>query len=401
MILPEPSQSTEVVVLGAGVAGLLISSLLAEHHEVIVLERRKSLPVDKYWLTDSESLDRNPDLAPAVDRSYKTLDFISASHACFRASGEYILWNTQALLNLLAKRLVDRGGKVIYSSRAYSYHLKNRQIQILYNDKAISAKLAIDCAGYQSPIAYSSGSIRVAGYYLLYGSTFSLLSHIEPVGLHNLVMDRRPNYVEAFPTNDGRVHLILITPSVTPGPIQTLRESFSFVLNSSPYRDLIDGRPSAGRSFLGGIIPVGRLSRRGLSRVFFFGESGQFNPPASATALTRLLHTYKEVGAHLSVLIEHDELSEGNLDSLKPEGLDWFNRRLQLGLFRSIMDWTSHDFDLVIQGLIRGGHNKLVNELLFGHVADGLGERVGIFGDLLRHRENVLLRALLRGLAGV
>lgn len=401
MLLPRSSQSTEVVVLGAGVAGLLIASRLAADHKVVVLERRPRLPTEKYWLTDCESLRRHPDLEPAVERHYESLDFISATHASFRAAGEYILWNTQSLLELLVNRINERGGQILFNARVYSYRLEAGSIKILFNDSAITAKLAIDCTGYQSPIAYSSGAVRVAGYYILYGSTFPLLEPLDPIGLHNLMMDRKPLYVEAFPTNDGKVHLVLIGTSGAPDAVYSLRDSFSFVLNQSPYRGLIDGGAPEQRSFLGGIIPVGELSRRSLDRIFFFGESGQFNPPASATALTALLHSYEEIGLELANLLRTDDLKEADLASVRHQGLDPFNRRLQLGLFRSIMNWSSHDFDEVIRGLVRGSQNRLVNDLLFGRSSSRLRDRLDVLRDLLRHREQVLLKALLRGLLGV
>jgi len=77
------------------------------------------------------------------------------------------------------------------------------------------------------------------------------------------------------------------------------------------------------------------------------------------------------------------------------------NRRVQLGLFRSIMGWTSLDFDDVIGGLNRGMHNTLVNDLLFGTLPSSPSAGLNLVSALVRNREYTLLRALIRGFAGI
>ena len=398
---PSTAQNADVVVLGAGIAGLLIAGELATDHRVIVLEKRPSQPKEKYWLTDETSLNSNPELEDAVDRRYTSLDFISASYASFRATGRYLLWDTDKLVAFLCERLKRRGGEIRYSSHVYSYQQTKSSVTVLYNDTALKAALAIDCMGYQSPFAFSTGAVKINGYYLLYGSTFTLLHDIDPIGLHNLVMARNPTYVEAFPTSNRRVHLILIGTNLTPTPIRDLKEAYSFVLNQSPYKHAIDRSASNQKSFLGGIIPVGGLRRRNAGRIVFFGEAGQYNPAASATALTRLLRTYKGVAASLSRHLADNTVTAESLSALQPRPMTVLNRRVQLGLFRSIMGWTSLDFDDVIGGLNRGMHNTLVNDLLFGTLPSSPSAGLNLVSALVRNREYTLLRALIRGFAGI
>ena len=69
--------STDVIVAGGGVSGLLIASALASESSVILVEQGETLPRNKYWLTDEKALSANPHLQTCIDRRYDYLDFVA------------------------------------------------------------------------------------------------------------------------------------------------------------------------------------------------------------------------------------------------------------------------------------------------------------------------------------
>lgn len=386
----------EIVVLGGGIAGLLLASELAKRHPVALVEEKAAIPKTKYWLTDSESAARNPHLEQAIDSCYRSLDFIGYDATIYRCQGSYILWNTERLVDLLVGLFRHRGGTLLAGHTFYGFRRESDSILLFTNEKSLRAKLAVDCMGFGSPTVYGKGIVDVRGYYLLYGGSFETDQPLHPVGLHNLMLGAQPSYVEAFPGAGGKLHLVLILPVRIAQKPAVLRKAFSFVVNRSPYSKLICGSTSPD-NFLGGVIPVGRLRKVALDRMFFFGEAGQYNPAASATAMTRLLYTYRITARNLSDLVKQDRLSANDLAAARTRPASWINERIQRALFQDILRWTSDYFAELVAELRRTDDHALVNDLMFGNLSFQSSLSPATATNLVGKRSRRVARALSRG----
>jgi len=387
----------EIVVLGGGIAGLLIASELARDHSVLVVEEKGQIPKTKYWLTDAGSAQKNPDLHHAIDSTYESLDFIAYDTTTFRCRGSYPLWNTDRLVEGLTRTIHERGGVILTGHRFYGFKKEPSALLVFTNDRSYRVRLAVDCMGFGSPTIYAKGIVDIIGYYLLYGASYPSTGACDPVGLHNLMLSSQPAYVEAFPAAEDLLHLILILPTKTVGKPASLREDFSFLVNRSPYSRILR-QPASPEGFLGGVIPVGRIRKPALDRMFFFGEAGQFNPAASATALTRMLYTYRETGARLRERLAADRLSASDLSSARVAPASPLNERLQRVLFRDILDWSSDYFAEVLAELQHTGDSELIYDLMFGTVELGRTLKPSRIVNLVAKRSRFLAKTFLRGL---
>jgi 2-polyprenyl-6-methoxyphenol hydroxylase-like FAD-dependent oxidoreductase len=387
----------EVVVLGAGVAGLLIASELAGLHEVLVLEQAAAIPSTKFWLTDRGSADANPELAPAIDSAYSTMAFTAYEGTSYLVPGDFCMWDSNRLLAALTTKLTRRGGRIEFGQRFYSLGTDDGKASVYVNDRRIDSRLVIDCMGGGSPIIYAKGIVDVIGFYLLYGATFPLRGTLVPVVLHNLMLSHQPGWIEAFPTSDERLHLVLIVPTAQLRPASDLKADFTFIATKSPYAEFIDASGHE-RRFLGGVVPVARMRRRALDRLFFFGEAGQVNPAASATALTRMLYNHRLIAAHLSDCLRAGDTSAQALSRHGAPAVGPFNERLQRALFRSILRWNSDDYLRIVRELIAMDDPEFVNHLMFGNVPESIPAISRYATRLWQTRSWGLLRAMLRGL---
>jgi 2-polyprenyl-6-methoxyphenol hydroxylase-like FAD-dependent oxidoreductase len=387
----------EIVVLGAGVAGLLLASELAAHHDVLVLEKASAVPDTKYWLTDRGSVDANPELASALDTEYREMAFTAYEGTSYLARGEYWLWHSERLLTSLTERLAHRNGRIEFGQRFYSLSTGRDKATVYANDRRFDCRLIIDCMGVASPIIYARNVVDVLGFYLLYGATFRMRKPLVPVALHNLMLSHQPGWIEAFPTADGRLHIVLIVPTAKLRPASDLKADFTFITTKSPYGAHIEPDPRE-RRFLGGIVPVARMRRRALDRVFFFGEAGQVNPAASATALTRMLYNHRAVAAHLTACLRANTLTGRELaaDALPLVGA--FNQQIQRELFRSILGWNSDDYLRIVRELIALDDSAFANHLIFGDLPESWTTMSRYAARLWRKRSVGLLTALFRGL---
>lgn len=385
----------DVVILGGGIAGLLLASELSSRHKLLLLEKGAAAASTKYWLTDRESADVNPELVSAIDMRYEHLDFIAFDQSSYRCRGEYVLWNTERLTSHLRSKINVNGGLVVTDSRFYGYNLRPDRVTIMANSESYDARLAIDCMGYGSPIIYAQGVVDILGYYLLYGATLPLARPLDPVGLHNLILSKNPGYIEAFPTSTGTVHIILIQAVRDFRPVSVLRDDFNFIVKRSPYSQYLD--VDGEREFLGGIIPTGRLKRRALDRIFFFGEAGQANPAATATALTRMLRNYKQTAQFLAERIDANQLSSRYLENA-PAPTSRFNRNMQANLFKSILSWDSSAFSRIVREMTAANNDQLVNDIMFGDLPESKSVIAKTAFQLLRSGSRQILGHLAGGL---
>ncbi|HXA19293.1 MAG TPA: lycopene cyclase family protein [Thermoanaerobaculia bacterium] len=388
--------SHDVVVLGSGVSGLLIAGELARSHDVLVIEQAERIPRTKYWLTDNGSAAANEWLTSAVDTHYAEMAFTASDGTSYIANGDYVLWHTDKLIDLLISTVQSRSGTIALGHRFVNLAMSHDGPIVVANDKRIRCKLIIDCMGHGSPIIYAKRAIDILGYYLLYGATFPCAEMLTPVALHNLMLSARPGYIEAFPTSDGFLHIVLIVPLRGISDKSDIRSDFQFIVTKSSYARHISD--SQNRSFLGGVVPVGRMRRHALDNVFFFGEAGQVNPAASATALTRMLYSYEAVAARLSACLRDGRLSARDLSAAAEPTANRLNERLQRALFRSILTWTSDDYRKVIEELITIDDPEFVNGLIFGNIDERWAALARRAGELVRTRSTKLLAALVRGL---
>lgn len=392
--MPVRAEDADVVVLGAGVAGLLVASELAERHSVLVIERAPLLPRNKYWLTDRPPSHRYDWLAEAVDVRYDRMEFRAHDDHVYTVYGDYVLWSTDRLLGMLQGRLTEAGGVLALGHTFYSYRRESNHLELFVDDQRFRCRLVVDCMGFGSPIIYAEGVLRVDGYYLVHGATFRRAEDLVPVAFHNLMLSDRPAYVEAFPTGDGLLHLILISPATSVRPTSSLESDFRFISERSPYSRFISsqgGRPK----ILGGIVPVGRMRGRARDRIAFFGESGQANPAASATALSRMLHSCHDFCAGITDALECNALGGRALEQRLPPIVDRLNTGLQRALFREMLGWRSGAYAAVLRELSRLDDASFVNAFMFGQVR--ARDAVRYAAALWRARARRLLWILGRG----
>src|SRR5215210_2048591 len=149
--------STDIIVAGGGVAGLLIASALAPKCSVVLIEQHESLPRNKYWLTEEEALKENSHLRGCVDRYYDFMDFVAYDGLTASVEGRYSLWDTDKLIGQLEQEVRSRGAEILTGHTVYSFSQARDSIVVRSSSLDIRARLLIDCMGFGSPIVGAKG----------------------------------------------------------------------------------------------------------------------------------------------------------------------------------------------------------------------------------------------------
>ncbi len=389
------SPKYDIIIIGAGISGLLIGSYLSFNYSVLILEKEPLIPNNKYWLTNKRCLLNNSELEECIDSQYTFMDFKCYDGLSYRCYGDYILWDTNLLVRKLELIFIQNSGIILRDHTFYSYYYNNNSIIIKANDKKFDAKLMIDCMGYNSPIIYAKSLIEIYGYYLLHGRVLDLKKSIDPIGLSNIILSQFPKYLEIFPKQNNQAYVVLIEPERSIKASGKLNEEFKFIIEKSEFSECFYSISSGGEN-LRGLIPIGKLKSQALNRIFLFGEAGQMNPSSTATCLTQLLYSYKEIGDEIAKRIRNDKLDQNNLQINNPY-FDNKNKQFHLHLFNNILKWKSDDFrQLILQ--MNKMDNNLVNDIIFGQIDFKSIANLKQFWELIKNKNYIVLNPLLKTL---
>jgi len=384
----------DIVILGAGIAGLLLASEFSRRYSVVVLEKEPRIPNRKYWVTSKKSVDQNPELAHLVDSELPYMDITAYDLTFCRAHGPFPMWDSDRLLAHLVDSVKSSRGEIVTGARFYSYYTDGERLVIHAGPQRYRATLVVDCMGFSSPIVAAKNIYRIAGYYFLTGARVSLKEPIEPIAFYNLSLDRHPRYLEVFPTRSGDAHATIIMPASNLQTNRGLQSEFNFAMHQSHLSRYFEPRAKP-RQVYGGIVPVGSLSRRSLNNLFIFGEAGQVNPAATATGFTRMLCIYKSTAHALAECLETGRLSARELERAAPKSMTAFNRRIQLSTFRAMQNWTSDGFRELVRELATVPKD-LLRDMLFGELSPKRLLSVAGIISAAKSRDHILLRHALR-----
>src|SRR5207248_3197481 len=142
----------------------------------------------------------------------------------------------------------------------------------------------------------------------------------------------------------GTAHAAIILPSRKYKPDRSIKAELLFILRKSHYAEQVIWEPSEPRKNYFGIVPVGHLHTPALDRIAFFGEAGQSNPAATATALTRMLLVYQDLAESIALCVKQDTLSRRDLTRSMPGSMTGMNRAFQEILFDSLLTFNSDDW---------------------------------------------------------
>ena len=120
------------------------------------------------------------------------------------------------------------------------------------------------------------------------------------------------------------------------------------------------------------------------------------NPGATATCLTQLLYSYKEIATEISRKIKTNKLTKNDL-SIDTTYLTKRNRKFHLSLFKGILNWNSDDFSNLVQQM-NNMDNKLVNDIIFGEIDFNSILNLDILINLFKNRNFFVLKPLLKSL---
>ncbi|XOU94844.1 MAG: lycopene cyclase family protein [Candidatus Kerfeldbacteria bacterium] len=394
-----PTQdSYDVVVLGAGIAGLLLASEISKQYSTLVVEKGLSPPKTKYWLTTKDAVKGNPDLddESLISRKFDSFFIADSQQRNRQVRGGYYLWDTNKLVDFLCDKISKNGGHFLMNHKYYSRRYESDNIVVSVNQRDISAKVVVDCMGFNSPIIGANSMVDIIGYHTVCGATVPTIKEVDPVAFCNLVESGHAHYLEIFPTNEKTAHVVMIASSEEPYPFDKLLPEFLFAVENSRWSQYFKGTSSEMLP-LHGVIPVGTRMKTGINRVFIYGEGAQVHPASTAAGLTQILQSYRRVAKELGSRIQSNQLGGKSLEGISVDNMSRFCSRIHRSVFGDYMGWTSTGFSKLVNQM-GSLSDDVLNGMLFGDLVAGDVFSFENLYRLIRSRNTILLRHGFRAL---
>lgn len=298
----------DVIIVGAGPAGLSLAAELAEHARVMVLEREPFGHTAATWYSYG---DRASDhgLDEAVAFRTDRLVFVSPNER-HEMLDDCVVLDHGKVLDIWLERARARGAELVAGE--YLDHTTDAAgLTVRSSAGEHRARLLVDCTGPRSPIVADNDLIVRKDAWVLAGARVSLPAGEAPleIGYYPLGDDAN-TYLGVHPFNDTERNIYVFQGQVnTLGDPDALRPLFDRILAERfPKAEVI--APISGR------IVSGVLRRYALERVAFFGAAGMMNPEAIGMGFNEILRQVRGFAIGLRGALEKDRLDARALNKV-------------------------------------------------------------------------------------
>ncbi|MBI3071376.1 MAG: hypothetical protein HYY84_04530 [Deltaproteobacteria bacterium] len=298
--------SYDVVILGAGPAGMAVAAELAGHVRVLVIERGELARTHATWYSYADRV-RDHGLDDAVAFRTDHVLFRSPNYAHEMKDDCVVVDHRRVLETWLGRA---RAGGVEFVQASYQSHRSDtRGVVVRTSLGDFRARLIIDCTGPNSPIVRAENLILRKDAWVLRGARVRLpAGRYEPHIAYYPLNDDANTYVGTHPFSATELNVYVFQGQYdTLGDPATLQALFDKTLATEfPGAEIVEP--------LGGTIVSGVLKRYALRRVLFFGAAGMMNPEAIGMGFNEVLRQVRSFAKGVRGALASDRLDARSLE---------------------------------------------------------------------------------------
>lgn len=352
----------DVIVLGAGIAGLTISSELSRKYKVLVIEKnRGDTSQNKAWVTEEKLIIDN-NLESCIINHFDKCYLEGYSNNKFYLYHKGCSVDENNVLQIFKDRIIKQGSLINYNEKFIKYIKQNNNVQVITNKGSYYSKLIIDCMGIYSSIAYKAQIYKRRFYLPVWGGIyegFKMRSDSVRLGKYMSKVNP-PKIFEGFPYKNDLIWTV--TFSFVKKNLSYLKYKLIHEQNINKYQKEIGIKLRKIKDIYG-TIPVGSTNKLAIDRVFFFGDSGLISSPVLASGFTNVLQMYKRISTHIDKCIDKNKLDSKYLNytySWKEE----LNRDTLLLILIILLNIKYKDVDKYLE-VWKKTSNNIIIDLLF------------------------------------
>jgi len=304
----------DIIIAGAGPAGLALAADLSRHFKVIVLEKGKAGTTMCSWYTFEDRIRAN-NLEDAVVARPKNLIFYMDKDSCFEYKDTHVIVDPNKVLEIFKDRAEQNGCEIKSDVEVSDFHYTRGGVVVRTDKGNYEGQLLIDCMGTTSPVVVKRKLQRNFCVWAEYGAKMKMrFSKPDQIGFIKMPEIYQPegdkaNYMfGVYPHNDHEGDLFLFGYYKKLVKPEVLKEMFD---KSS--KDLYPGEKIAT---IKGLIYSGELKKYALRRVLFFGNSGASTPPVIGMGFNEVLRKHSIVAKEVREALASGNLSRRTLENI-------------------------------------------------------------------------------------
>jgi len=298
----------DIIIAGAGPAGLTAAVELSKDFHVLVVERRKPGTTSSTWYSYNDRA-KKYDIEEAVVSRFHEIKFTSPTQTHYMKD-DCVILDHNKVLQLWIKRAKEKGA-VIRQETFRDYEYKEDGVVVKTSEGEYFARLLIDAMGSGSPVVAKHNLIKRHDAWVIYGG---MIQH----GKHE-----KPYVLEYYPLNDEDNTYVGIHPhSDTLTNIYVFQGRYNTMGNPAELKDIFEKtikelEPNGKKvQNLGGTIVSGSLKKYALDKIIFFGASGMLNPDGCGMGFNEILKQYQTFAKGVTRAMEKNMLDQKTLSKI-------------------------------------------------------------------------------------
>lgn len=298
----------DIIIVGAGPAGLTAAVELSKHFKVLVLEQHKPGLTRATWYSYADrAMKYGLDDAVAFRTDY--IRFVAPSEEHLMKD-DCVVFDHDKVMQILLSRAVKRGA-VVKQAKFLQFETLENGVQVDSNKGTFTGRLLIDAMGIKSPILQKHNLIKRKDAWVIYGGRFenSPKEYTEQLSYYP-IHDHENTYVGVHPLGNNQSSVYLFKgQNNTLGEPSELKEKFQeFAKKKLPDAKQVET--------LRGTIVSGTLKKYALNRVVFFGSSGMLNPDACGMGFNEILLKHRIFSREITKALLQDALDANILGKI-------------------------------------------------------------------------------------
>lgn len=294
----------DMIIIGAGPAGLLLGKELSKTHNILILEKNKIGETNKSWLTYENRWEKEKFPKSLITNKFnKWKSFIFEQN--YTVKDKFICIDEKCFLKYLAKIITNNNSDIFESFEFKNFKRKDNCIII---ENKFSTKLLIDCSGTNSVIVKKYNLIKEKQYYNCYGF-YAKFKRLE-----------NQNYYAAFDTKNSEKLYFGVTKiapktafllyfnysekEINPNLIKKYIAETNTLFNIKKY-EIIEEKITS--------YFTGTLKTNVLDNIFLFGDAGGLTPSFIGMGFNEILRQHEKIAKHLSSCLIKNKLNKKDL----------------------------------------------------------------------------------------